>query len=145
MNCQNISLLAGTYPSDELYHLVLEHNPDVKPENVKAFIALNNFDLLITYKNGKRELFNTFDGYRRYIEYETDALTEEQHRKEFPRLLYRMMRQKNVTQEQLARRLDVSQSMVSKYISGKALPGYTVLKKMASVLNCSVDDLYLNF
>lgn len=124
---------------------MLEHNPDVKPEKVKSFMAINEYDLLITYTNGKRELFDTFDGYRRYIKYETDALTEEEHRKEFPKLLYKIMRRKGITQNQLAEKLNVSQSMISHYINGKALPGYSMLKKMANVLECSIDDLYLNF
>lgn len=138
-------MLVGKYPSDKLYRDVLEHNPDVKPEKVKSFMAINEYDLLITYTNGKRELFDTFDGYRRYIKYETDALTEEEHRKEFPKLLYKIMRRKGITQKQLAERLNVSQSMISHYINGKALPGYSMLKKMANVLECSIDDLYLNF
>lgn len=108
-------------------------------------MAINEYDLLITYTNGKRELFDTFDGYRRYIKYETDALTEEEHRKEFPKLLYKIMRRKGITQNQLAEKLNVSQSMISHYINGKALPGYSMLKKMANVLECSIDDLYLNF
>ena len=92
MNCQSVALLAGKYPTESLYKYVLEHNPDVKPERVRNFIALNQSDILITYNNGERELFDTLEGTRRYILYETDALTEEQHRKEFPRILRKRMR-----------------------------------------------------
>lgn len=145
MNCYNISLMSDSLPTEELYHYVLEHYPDVKPEKVKTFYAINYYDILITYKNGERELFDTFDGYRRYIKYETDALTEKEHRKEFPILLTKMLRRKNITQEQLAKKIDISQSMISHYMTGRALPGYTILKKIANALDCSVDDLYLKF
>lgn len=145
MNCQSVALLAGKYPTETLYRYVLEHNPDVKPERVRNFIALNQSDILITYNNGERELFDTLEGTRRYILYETDALTEEQHRKEFPRILRKRMRMRGMTQNDLAEKLNISQSMVSWYLTGRALPGYVILKNMAEVLNCSVEDLYLNF
>ena len=145
MDCQYIGNVVNIYPTDQLYKNVLECNPDVKPENIKNVMAVSNFDLLITYKDGKRELFDTLEGYRRFIKYESDALTEEEHRKEFPKILYKMMRRKNVSQSELARKIGTSQQMISKYITGKALPGYTILKKMSKIFNCSVDDLYLKF
>ena len=145
MNCQSVALLAGKYPTESLYKYVLEHNPDVKPERVRNFIALNQSDILITYNNGERELFDTLEGTRRYILYETDALTEKQHRKEFPRILRKRMRMRGMTQNELAEKLHISQSMVSWYLTGRALPGYVILKNMAKVLNCSVEELYLNF
>jgi transcriptional regulator with XRE-family HTH domain len=40
---------------------------------------------------------------------------------------------------------NISQSMISHYMTGRALPGYTILKKIANALDCSVDDLYLKF
>ena len=144
MNCSNVAFVVGLYDSDKLYKYVLEHNPDVKPENVKNFIAINANDLIITYKDGKREMFDTFENYRQYIIYETNAMTEKEHVKHFPDQLRKMMRRKFVDQIWLSNETDISQPMISKYLSGKAIPGYARLKKIAIALQCTVDDLYLN-
>ena len=52
---------------------------------------------------------------------------------------------RGMTQNDLSEKLHISQSMVSWYLTGRALPGYVILKNMAKVLNCSVEELYLNF
>lgn len=145
MNCKYIGLIIGKYDTDFLYRYVLNNYPDVKSENIQGVIALNENDLLITYKNGKRELFDTFQNTRIYIPYETDALTEKEHRKHFPMLLRKWMERRFINQNDLARELGISQQMVSKYLSGQAYPGYARLKRIANVLKCSVEDLYLNF
>ena len=145
MNCENLGPIFDKYPTEELYSYVIDHYSDVKKDNIKSYMALNNFDLLIVYKNNVKELFDVYNGYRRYIPYETDALTEEEHRKEFPRLLNKMIHRKNISQKEFAEKLGITNTMVSRYLSGKSLPGYSLLKKMAKVLDCTVDDLYLNF
>lgn len=144
MNCNNVALMVGQFDSEGLYRYVLEHHPDVKPENVKTYIAINQHDLVVTYKNGKREMFDTFENYRQYIVYETNAMTEEEHRKQFPEQLRKLMRRRFVDQIWLAKETGISQPMISKYLAGKAIPGYGRLKKLAIALECFVDDLYLN-
>jgi len=128
--------------NDKLYLEVLRHNPDIDKNDVKSYLAMNEYDLLITYKNNQRELFDTFDNTRRYIPYVSEALTTEQMRKEFTIQLSKLMRRKNVTQEELAYNIGTSQSMVCKYLNGEALPGFIILKKIANALHCHVDDLY---
>lgn len=128
--------------NDDLYLEVLKHNPDIDKNEVKSYLAINDYDLLITYKNNQRELFDTFDNTRRYIPYVSEALTTEQMRKEFTIQLGKLMRRKNVTQEELAYKIGSTQSMISKYLKGEALPGFLILKKIADALYCKVDDLY---
>ena len=144
MNCSNIAIMVGQYDSEKLYNYVLVHNPDVDPNNVKAFVAINNNDLVISYKDGKRELFDTFEDKREWIEYQTDAMTELQHRKQFPKQLRKIMRRRFVDQIWLSNETGISQPTISRYLAGTAIPGYARLKKIAIALNCAVDDLYLN-
>lgn len=128
--------------NDDLYLKVLKHNPDINKEDVKSYLVINDYDLLITYKNNQRELFDTYDNTRRYIPYISEALTTEQMRKEFTIQLSKLMRRKNVTQEELAYGVGTTQSMICKYLKGEALPGFIILKKIADTLHCQVDDLY---
>lgn len=145
MDCKYIALIAGKYDTDILYRWVLNNHPDVKPENVSSLTAVNENDLIITYKDGKRELFDMFENSRQYIPYETNALTEEEHRKQFPILLRKWMRRRFMNQKDLSEKLGISQQMVSKYLTGQAYPGYGRLKRIADALHCTVEDLYLNF
>jgi transcriptional regulator with XRE-family HTH domain len=46
-----------------------------------------------------------------------------------------------LTQEVLARMLGVSQATVAMWETGKSLPRAEMLIKLASVLNCTVDEL----
>jgi DNA-binding XRE family transcriptional regulator len=128
--------------NDDLYLKVLKNNPDINKDDVKTYLAINDYDLLITYKNNQRELFDTYDNTRRYVPYISEALTTEQMRKEFTIQLSKLMRRKNITQEELAYKIGTSQSMVSKYLKGEALPGFIILKKIADALHSHVDDLY---
>ena len=102
--------------------------------------------MLVTYNNGERVLYYSLENWAaRPIHYESDALTEEQHRKEFRIILKNKMLMKGITQKELAEKIGISRQTVSKYIAGTALPGYTILKRIADVFNCTVEDLYLVF
>jgi transcriptional regulator with XRE-family HTH domain len=47
----------------------------------------------------------------------------------------------NMTQEQLAKKMNVDQSTVSLWETGKTFPMKKLHKKLAKVLGCSVDEL----
>jgi repressor LexA len=49
---------------------------------------------------------------------------------------------KKFTQNEIARRLDVSQSQVSKYENGDDEPSYETVQELAEILNTSIDYLY---
>jgi transcriptional regulator with XRE-family HTH domain len=50
---------------------------------------------------------------------------------------------RGISQTELARRISVSQSLLSRWESGKAYPRYPELKAIADILKCSIDDLYI--
>ena len=52
------------------------------------------------------------------------------------------MNRKWVTQEELARRINSSQQMVSRYLTGQSIPSALTLKKIADALDCNVNDFY---
>lgn len=53
----------------------------------------------------------------------------------------KMRQKRGLTQKQLADRLGVKQSNISRWESGAFKPNAATLKKMAAVLNCRIDDL----
>lgn len=49
--------------------------------------------------------------------------------------------QRNLSQAEVARRLDISQQAISKWESGEADPRSDKLLSLASILGCRVEDL----
>lgn len=49
---------------------------------------------------------------------------------------------KGLTQEELAKEMNVTRSTVSMWETGAAFPPGNKLPKLAEVLGCSIDDLY---
>ena len=54
----------------------------------------------------------------------------------------RNLRKKNkLTQQQLAKKLDVSESLISRYESNEVQPPFDTLRTLAAILNVSMDEL----
>ena len=47
----------------------------------------------------------------------------------------------NISQEQLAEKLDVSRQSVSKWESDKSIPEVNIILKLSSIFNITLDDL----
>lgn len=47
----------------------------------------------------------------------------------------------NLTQSEVAKQIGLRDTAISNYESGKREPNIATLKKLASIFNCSVDDL----
>lgn len=67
--------------------------------------------------------------------------SEEEWRIRFSRKLYHKMRNVGMSQIKLARDTGITPGMINKYTRGTATPSTYNLRKMASVLKCSVNEL----
>lgn len=63
---------------------------------------------------------------------------------EFGEKLQELRKQKNLTQEELAQKLYVSRTAISKWESGRGYPGIDSLKEIANFFSVSVDQLLSN-
>ena len=50
-------------------------------------------------------------------------------------------REKNLTQEQLAQQLGVSNKTISKWENGKCMPDYSIIRKLCEVLQVTLPEL----
>lgn len=127
----------------DLWQYVLMVDPFIKKEDVIEIKELNDWDILITFEDGNKVLFDRFTGYHKNIFYnDINELTERQEKKEFAYRLRSLMGRKWITQEQLARDINVTQAMISRYVRGEAFPNALTLRKIAKALNCSMDDFF---
>ena len=55
--------------------------------------------------------------------------------------IHQLRRERGMTQKELARRLGISPSAVGMYEQGRREPDSTLLSRLASVLECSTDEL----
>ena len=68
-------------------------------------------------------------------------MTEQEWREEFAHRLRRMYKRRGYNQKRFAEVLGVSEMTISNYRKCKRTPDAAMLTNMATVLNCSVDDL----
>ena len=121
----------------------LRINPFIKKDDIKEIKEIDDWDLLFIFKNGEKIIFETDTGYHRNLFYRNiNDLTEEQERKEFGYALRTMMRRKWINQETLAEAVGTSQTMISRYMTGKVIPSILMGRKIAKVLGCSMDELF---
>ena len=67
--------------------------------------------------------------------------TKQKRRWVYLRNLKELRLKKGLSQEQLAKQLNISSVAVCQYELGKRSPNIEMLKKLAQVLDCSVDEL----
>lgn len=48
----------------------------------------------------------------------------------------------NLSQYQLAKKLNLSQQTIAKWENGKSFPRSEVLPKLAAIFNCKIEELY---
>ena len=129
--------------TDFLYKYIINNNQFINEEDILSYEALNEHDLLITYKNGKKEIYDTYNNTSRRINQpDSDNMDDSQMRLNFRRRLQTIMNRKWVTQEELAQRINSSQQMISRYLTGQSIPSALTIKKIADALDCNVNDFY---
>ena len=129
--------------TDFLYKYIINNNPFINEEDILSYEALNEHDLLITYKNGKKEIYDTYNNTsRRVNQPDSNNIDDSQMRLNFRRRLQTIMNRKWVTQDELAQRINSSQQMISRYLTGQSIPSALTIKKIADALDCNVNDFY---
>ena len=54
--------------------------------------------------------------------------------------LQQLMKRKSISQEWLSKHIGASERTINNYLSGRSIPSFTTVVKIANVMNCSVDD-----
>ena len=65
-------------------------------------------------------------------------------KKELGERIKTIMMKKLYTEKDLANKLKISQSTISRYLKGQTMPNPITLKKIADALNCYVGDFFYN-
>ena len=65
--------------------------------------------------------------------------------KEFSKILIDKMKENKITQAELSRMIDVSDTTIYRYIKGETKPHPLLMQRLADVFKCQIKDLYKNY
>ena len=114
--------------------------PDIVQDGVSFEKTFDPNELKITLNNGSKFLYDDIDYTIRKLPTDRDNMSNHQIKREFGLRLKKIMYRRDITQEELSEKTGITQAMLSRYICGKALPGFSSVDKIAKALGCSVDE-----
>ena len=94
--------------------------------------------------DGRTVAYDMLDHAIRTVKKCGDGYTDDEWEREFYIRLKRLMYLRGINQSELAEQLNISQSQLSRYISGKTSMSVYTLRKIARLLGCTFEDL-VNF
>lgn len=109
-------------------------------EQMRSWYASGDWEITIKLTDGTRWIFDGRENLLYRLK-DDKNISQEEYTQEFARRLYRKMRDAGIGTEELADRIGVSRRTFSRYLNGHTVPNGYVLTRIASVLQCSINDL----
>lgn len=129
--------------SENLFQYARMCDSRITDDDVEEYVEINEWDLLIIFKDGRRFIYDRFTNAYKVVYYDSiDKLTDEQERHEFAYRLRSLMGRRWINQDQLAEMVGTSQVMISRYVRGEVMPNALMLRKIAKALKYSMDDFF---
>lgn len=100
----------------------------------------SEYELLVQFNTGDVFLYDDLEHSFRVLPRDKNVLTKDEFKKEFSMRLYKKMFRKGLTEAELAERTGLTQPQLSDYMSGKKIPGFYIIDKIARALECSTDE-----
>ena len=94
----------------------------------------DNGELILYFKDGTRSIYDGIEDRCRHLPKDSRSMTEEECSAEFAARLRGVMRRKGCTQRELSIRTGFSQSAISKYVTGKTMPSFYSVDRIAKAL-----------
>ena len=125
--------------SNVLYDNMSDYFPFISRDAIECK-EISPFELMIRLNDGSAVIYDDSIRSIRNLPPDSDKLTEEQCRREFGIRLHKLLKRKNITQNELSEKTGISNISISKYITGKTSPSFYAVDKIAKVLKCSIDE-----
>ena len=98
------------------------------------------YELIVKTSDGEAILYDDSSRSIRKLPKDSNNMTEQEVGIEFRQRLRRLMIIKGVSQLELSELTGIPQSTISKYLTGRFLPGFYNMDKIAKALKCSIDE-----
>lgn len=125
-----------------IFNYITKLDPFAQPEDVHEAYFVNNFDLFVRFKDGRKFMYDTYHDYFSGFYPEGYMLSDEELRRSFNKRLRQNMSRNKVSQEELARCIGVSERTISRYVNDETIPDALTLKKISLALNCDMNDFF---
>lgn len=125
---------------NDIYENVQLYFPSIAEQAVE-YIERTPDILIIKIKDGRTMYYDDIEKTMRQLPKDSNNLTEEEYKREFGFRLREVMYREGITQLELSERTGISQSMLSSYTSGRNIPSFYKVDKIAKALKCSTDEL----
>ena len=109
--------------------------------SIVDYYGVSNYELILKDDNG---FIYSYDDYDATIRCVFNPLTDNEidQKFEFGHRLYKLIKRSYHTQKEFAEAAGLYEHQVSTYISGKIIPSFETIIKIAKALKCSADELY---
>lgn len=124
-----------------LWQYVSMVNPFVSKKDIKVLKYVSDYDILIIFNDNRKYIYDTFTGYHRYLKYTNSNLSKEEWEFEFRRRLQELLQRKCISQEELAKRIETKQQVISRYLTGERVPVAYMMNKIIDALDCTIYDI----
>ena len=114
-------------------------------ENVTNVFQHGPYGIIVKLKDGKVFEFYILDKTFRQLPSSSEDMSDEERMKLFGDNLYRIMYRKGVSQEELSKEIGITQTMFSRYVTGKSSPSFYTVEKIIKYLDCSYEELTYDY
>lgn len=115
-----------------MYHKYFEGRVD-------SYRQLNGRELEVILTDGTTLIYDDLEQTCRQTYKKDGTATDEQLTREFAHRLRIRLKEKNMTQEDLEYETGIPQGVVSKYVTGKTMPSFTRVLRIARALDCPIE------
>lgn len=109
------------------------------------FIPRGPYGMIVKTKEGKVFDYYVLDNTISPLPPDSKNMSNEERQKLFGKSLYRIMYRFGVSQAELARETGITQTMLSRYITGKSNPSFCNVDKIIKTLGCSYKELTYDY
>lgn len=102
---------------------------------------LNSEEVVVELYTGELMLYDDVEKTIRRLPSNDEDISEESYKIEFGYRLRKLMTRKSVTQEELSTLTGIPRTMISSYITGRNIPSFYKVDRIARALKCSTDEL----
>lgn len=125
-----------------IFNSISKIDPFVQPEDIQEAYFVNEYDLFVLYKDGRKYIIDTFNNSFSGFYPAGHILSDEEWEMSFRKRLRQRLSRSRITQEELADRLGVSRITINRYINGQTIPSALMLKKISLVLGCDINEFF---
>ena len=109
-------------------------------ERMVSYKTVGPYELIVRTNDGETILYDDANHSIRRLPRDSNNMTEQEVSVEFRQRLRRLMTRQGVSQLELSELTGIPQSTISNYLTGKFLPGFYNMDKIAKALKCSIDE-----